>query len=104
MPETTDNELERLQRRADAAGCYVNRHRAWDPLRGNGDLWLQWKRRTRDDRAPELHLLSYSTAAQVADALAEIEAQPTSTRRCDMRLSFRVLGKMRARERSDTIH
>jgi hypothetical protein len=101
VTETAAEELESLQVRARAVGCYCNRHRTWDPVRGGGDLWLQWKRRFRDDRGSDLDLLRYADAATVATALAEIEAQPRTMRRCDMRLSFRVVGRMHARERAD---
>lgn len=103
MNETPDSELEALQDRAKAVGCWVARHLRWDPTRGRGDLWLQWRRRFRDDRGPDLDLLRYATAGQVASALAEIEAQPRTMRRADMRLSFRrvAIGRMDARERAD---
>jgi hypothetical protein len=102
--ETTETELEALQDRADRAGCYCNRHRFWDPTRGRGDLWLQWKRRFRDDRGPDLDLLRYASAAEVTAALVEIEAQPRDRRRSDMRLSFRrVVGRMVTREQQDEV-
>jgi hypothetical protein len=104
MGETPEAELEILQARASAVHCYCNRHRTWDPARGGGDLWLQWRRRFRDDRGSDLDLLHYADAATVRAALSEIEAQYPDTRRADMRLSFRhVTGRLQARERPDGI-
>jgi len=43
MSETTEAELEDLQRRAGAVHCYCNRHRTWDPARGRGDLERRYR-------------------------------------------------------------
>ena len=76
VKETTDSELEALQVRAGRVGAYCDRHLRWGPTRGRGDLWLQWRRRFRDDRGPDLDLLRYASRAEVTAALVEIEAQP----------------------------
>jgi hypothetical protein len=72
--ETDDMELDLVQRRADAAGYYVNRHRNWDPARGTGDLYMQRKKKYRGDENGA-SILRYSTADEVHAKLGEIEAQ-----------------------------
>jgi hypothetical protein len=73
MAETSDMELDLLRIRADAAGCYVGRHRNWDPARGGGDLFLQWRRKFRN--APLETILKYATPDAINQRLAEIEME-----------------------------
>ena len=71
MAETSEMELGLLRKRADASGYYVNRHKNWDPMRGNGDLYLQPKKKYREDA--NVNLASYATADQIHEMLAIIE-------------------------------
>jgi hypothetical protein len=71
--ETSDMELDLLRRRADAANCYVNRHRQWDPARGGGDLYLMEKKKFRGHHAETI--MRYATPDQVHRCLARIEEQ-----------------------------
>jgi hypothetical protein len=71
MAETDQMEFDLLQRRARAAGYYVNRHKNWDPARGTGDLYLQRAKKWRNEH--EETLMSYATADEIHAALAEIE-------------------------------
>ena len=66
-------ELDLLRRRADAAGYYVARHKSWDPTRGNGDLYLQRKKKFRNE--PNEDVMRYSTADQIHARLGRIEEQ-----------------------------
>jgi len=72
--ETDEMELDLVQRRADAAGYYVNRHRQWDATRGTGDLYMQRKKKFRGDPNGE-SIMRYSTADQIHAELGRIEAQ-----------------------------
>ena len=76
MAETDEMELDLLRRRADACGMYVNRHKEWDPNRGNGDLYLQRKKKFRYERNEDV--LRYATADQIHNALCEIENRSRS--------------------------
>jgi len=71
MGEISQMELDLLRMRADAAGCYVNRHKQWDPARGDGQLYLQAKRKFRGERTADL--LRYATADQIHAELTKIE-------------------------------
>ena len=74
MAETTNMELDLLQRRAWTVGCYVNRHRNWDPLSDTGgDLYLM-DRKTRQNPKPET-IIKFSTVQQIEDALTIIERE-----------------------------
>jgi hypothetical protein len=72
--ETSEMELDLLQRRADATNCYCNRHRNWDPTRGNGDLYLQLKKKYRGDPNGE-SILRYATADEIHRKLGELETR-----------------------------
>lgn len=73
MAETSQMELDLLQRRADACGMYVNRHKSWDAARGGGDLYLQPKKKFRGDLNG--NVLSYATEDEIHAQLARIEAK-----------------------------
>jgi hypothetical protein len=77
--ETSDMELDLLQRRASAANCYCNRHRTWDPARGDGDLYLQPKKKFRGDLNGEI--CRYATSDQVHRHLARIEEEARHQRK-----------------------
>ncbi len=72
MAETSRIELELLQRRADASNYYVNRHKGWDPTRGNGDLYLMRKVKFRTE--PKETILRFSTADQIHAELTRLGA------------------------------
>ncbi len=72
MAETSQMELELLQTRADAANFYVQRHKHWDPTRGNGDLYLQRKVKFRDE--PKTDIMPFSRAEQIHAKLTELGA------------------------------
>lgn len=72
--ETSQMELDLLQRRAELVGMYVNRHRQWDPLTDSGgDLYLMERKTRRNPKPPSM--LRYATAEQINDALAIIERE-----------------------------
>jgi hypothetical protein len=61
-------ELELMQRKANAFGLYVNKHRNFDPGRGSaGNLFVMDKRRFPDEQC-KTHL-SYASAQMVWDFL-----------------------------------
>lgn len=72
MRETDEIELDLLRRRADASNYYVNKHKGWDPTRGNGDLYLQRKVKFRTE--PKETILRFSTAEQIHAKLTELGA------------------------------
>jgi hypothetical protein len=87
MKETSDIDLDFLQRRAKACGHYVNRHKFYDPTRGGGDLYLSKAKRVRTD-PPERWIVTFSTVADIEAKLAEIEHAQEEARqqsRCDPR-------------------
>lgn len=71
MPETDAVEFDLLRRRADAANCFVQRHRDYDPARGGGDLYLQPKRKFRSEHVESI--LRFATADEIHRKLGEIE-------------------------------
>jgi hypothetical protein len=73
MIETDEMEFDLLQRRADAAGMYVNRHKNWDPARGTGEFYLQRKKKFRGEPNGE-SILRYSTADEIHAEFGRIEA------------------------------
>ncbi len=73
MAETSQMELDLLQRRADASNFYVNRHRNWDSTRGNGDLYLMRKIKFRGDTRETI--LRYATADEIHAELGRIEQE-----------------------------
>ena len=61
-------ELELMQRKAEAFGLYVNEHRNFDPCRGSaGSLFVMDKRKFRGEQC-RTHL-SYASAEMVWDLL-----------------------------------
>jgi hypothetical protein len=72
--ETSEMEFDLVVRRARAAGFYVNRHKAWDPTRGDGgDLYMMPVRKFRSEQVETV--LKYSTVDQVHEELGRIERQ-----------------------------
>jgi hypothetical protein len=69
-------EFDLVQRRADAANYYIQRHKNWDPTRGNGDLYLQHKKKFRGDPNGE-SILRFATADEIHRKLGELEQQQT---------------------------
>ncbi len=63
MSETSTMDFDLLRRRADEMGFFVQRHREWDPLRGNGDLYIAEKRKFREEHVDTI--LKYQSAAQL---------------------------------------
>jgi hypothetical protein len=83
--ETSDMELDLIQRRAKLAGCYINRHKFWDPVRGGGDLYLQRAKRFRTDPNGE-SIVRYATADTVHRHLARIEEEQQHQRDLERRM------------------
>lgn len=73
MPETSEAELDLLQRRAKQVDFYCNRHKSYDPARGGGDLYLMVRKRFKHEKVETL--ISYATPFQIETALLEIEAR-----------------------------
>jgi len=71
MAITDDVELGFLIKRANACGCFVQRHRVADPM--DGDLYLQERRSRGNPKPPSI--VRYATADQVHAALERIERQ-----------------------------
>ena len=70
--ETPEIELAQLQIRARNCGMFVQRHKVFDPTRGTGDLYLAPRKRFRSEKVETI--LSYATADEIHEALAEVEA------------------------------
>lgn len=63
MGETDQIEFEHLQRRAFDMGFHVERHRAYDPCRSGGDLYLQPRKKFRNEQA--VTILRYATVDEI---------------------------------------
>ena len=74
MPyETSDRDLGEIQLACErlVPQLYRNKHLGWDPTRGNGDLYLQFKLKSAEQRRETL--LKYATKEQVWDFIRDIE-------------------------------
>ena len=70
--ETSEMEFDLVRRRADAGNFYVNRHKNWDPTRGGGGLYLQHKKKFRNE--PNINILSFATADEIHRKLSQLGA------------------------------
>ena len=71
--DVPDEEFDLIVRKADALGFHVQRHRQWDPNREGGPLYVQHRRKFREEHQDSL--LRYATAEEVWQFLADRERE-----------------------------